>query len=48
MGARLQKRPGKCFLDRQSDALSSEVYNGDEFVARDPRSLDRNALVLLC
>ena len=40
--------PGKYFLDRHSDALTSDVYNGDEFVARDPRKLDSRALVILC
>ncbi len=40
--------PGKYFLDRHSDALTSDVYNGDEFVARNPRKLGPNALVLLC
>jgi fructoselysine 6-phosphate deglycase len=40
--------PGKYFLDRHSDALTSDVYNGDEFVTRDPRKLGPNALVILC
>tara|TARA_R110002051_G_scaffold324519_3_gene422148 strand:+ start:8533 stop:9534 length:1002 start_codon:yes stop_codon:yes gene_type:complete len=40
--------PGKYFLDRHSKALNSDVYNGDEFVARSPRRLDENALVILC
>lgn len=40
--------PGKYFVDRHSDALSSDVYNGDEFVTRDPRKLGPNALVILC
>ncbi|HCE25377.1 MAG TPA: sugar isomerase, partial [Hyphomonas sp.] len=40
--------PGKYFLDRHSRALNSDVYNGDEFVARSPRRLDENALVILC
>jgi fructoselysine 6-phosphate deglycase len=40
--------PGKYFLDRHSDALSSDVYNGDEFVARNPRKIGPNALVILC
>lgn len=40
--------PGKYFLDRHSDALTSDVYNGDEFVCRDPRHLNANALVILC
>lgn len=40
--------PGKYFLDRHSDALTSDVYNGDEFVARDPRRLGAGTLVILC
>jgi fructoselysine 6-phosphate deglycase len=40
--------PGKYFLDRHSDALASDVYNGDEFVCRDPRKLGKNSLVILC
>jgi fructoselysine 6-phosphate deglycase len=40
--------PGKYFLDRHSDALTSDVYNGDEFVARDPRKIGPQALVILC
>jgi len=40
--------PGKYFLDRHSSSLTSDVYNGDEFVARDPKKLGENALVILC
>jgi len=40
--------PGKYFLDRHSAALTSDVYNGDEFVARDPRKLGPDSLVILC
>lgn len=40
--------PGKYFLDRHSTALTSDVYNADEFVSRDPRKLDRDAIVILC
>ena len=40
--------PGKYFLDRHSQALTSDVYNADEFVCRDPRKLDQNALVIVC
>ncbi len=29
--------PGKYFLDRHSGPLTSDVYNGEEFVTRDPR-----------
>ena len=40
--------PGKYFLDRHSRTLSSDVYNADEFVCRDPAKLDANALVIVC
>ncbi|OLP59860.1 sugar isomerase [Xaviernesmea oryzae] len=40
--------PGKYFLDRHSSALTSDVYNGDEFVTRDPRKLGPSSLVVLC
>jgi fructoselysine 6-phosphate deglycase len=40
--------PGKYFLDRHSKALTSDVYNGDEFVCRDPGKLDPSALVIVC
>lgn len=40
--------PGKYFLDRHAEQLRSDVYNGDEFVHRDPRALGPNALVILC
>jgi fructoselysine 6-phosphate deglycase len=39
---------GKYFLDRHSDGLSCDIYNADEFVCRDPRKLNGNALVILC
>jgi fructoselysine 6-phosphate deglycase len=40
--------PGKYFLDRHSSRLTTDVLNSDEFVCRDPRRLDSNALVILC
>jgi fructoselysine 6-phosphate deglycase len=40
--------PGKYFLDRHSSRLAADVLNSDEFVCRDPRKLDSNALVILC
>jgi fructoselysine 6-phosphate deglycase len=40
--------PGKYFLDRYSQALSSDACNADEFVCRDPLRLDAQALVVLC
>lgn len=39
--------PAKFLLDQHSP-LPSDVYNAAEFVARAPRSLDRNSLVILC
>ena len=39
---------GKYFLDRHSSTLTSDIYNADEFVCRDPRKLDARALVILC
>ncbi|RQP15162.1 MAG: SIS domain-containing protein, partial [Brucella intermedia] len=40
--------PGKYFLDRHSGLLTSDVYNGEEFVTRDPRRLNSDAIVILC
>lgn len=40
--------PAKYFLDRHSSALTSDVYNGDEFVCRQPLHLNEHALVILC
>lgn len=39
---------GKYFIDRHSEGLSCDVYNADEFVCRDPKKLNGNALVILC
>jgi fructoselysine 6-phosphate deglycase len=39
---------GKYFIDRHSEVLSCDVYNADEFVCRDPKRLNGNALVILC
>jgi fructoselysine 6-phosphate deglycase len=39
--------PAKFLLDQHSP-LSSDVYNGAEFVARAPRSLKSDSLVVLC
>jgi fructoselysine 6-phosphate deglycase len=39
---------GKYLLDRHAAALSSDIYNSDEFVHRDPRKLDAKALVIVC
>jgi fructoselysine 6-phosphate deglycase len=40
--------PGKYFLDRHSRSLSSDAYNADEFVNRNPARLGPNALVIVC
>lgn len=40
--------PGKYFMDRHSRSISCDLYNGDEFVARNPLKLDENSLVILC
>ena len=40
--------PGKYFLDRHAKALNSDMYNGDEFVARNPLKLNENSVVILC
>ena len=40
--------PAKYFLDRHSSSLTSDVYNGDEFVCRQPKHLNENAMVILC
>ncbi len=39
--------PAKFLLDQHAP-LPSDIYNAAEFVARAPRSLDRNALVIFC
>jgi fructoselysine 6-phosphate deglycase len=39
---------GKYLLDRHSPSLSCDAVNADEFVARNPARLGRNALVILC
>jgi fructoselysine 6-phosphate deglycase len=40
--------PTKYLLDRHSAALPSDCYNADEFVHRNPRTLNGNSLVILC
>src|SRR3954471_17249246 len=40
--------PAKYLLDRHSAALTSDCYNSDEFVHRDPRTLGASSLVVLC
>src|SRR3954447_15866280 len=40
--------PGKYFLDRFAPTLSSDLFNADEFLCRDPVRLGPNSLVLVC
>ena len=39
---------GKYFADRHSATMACDIYNGDEFVCRDPARLGQNTLVILC
>ena len=39
---------GKYFADRSSAGLPCDIYNGDEFVCRDPARLGPDTLVILC
>jgi fructoselysine 6-phosphate deglycase len=39
---------GKYFADRHSATLPCDIYNGDEFVCRDPVRLGPDTLVILC
>lgn len=39
---------GKYFADRHSTTLPCDIYNGDEFVCRDPVRLGPDTLVVLC
>ena len=40
--------PAKYLLDRHSAALPSDCYNAEEFVQRNPRTLNGDSLVILC
>lgn len=40
--------PSKYFLDRESSNVTAEVYNSNEFIYRNPRTLGENSLVILC
>lgn len=40
--------PAKYLLDRHSATLTSDCFNADEFVQRDPRTLGPRSLVVLC
>lgn len=39
---------GKYFADRHGATLPCDIYNGDEFVCRDPARLGPDTLVILC
>jgi fructoselysine 6-phosphate deglycase len=40
--------PAKYVLDRESATLSSEMYSSNEFIHRNPKSLGKDSLVVLC
>lgn len=40
--------PSKYFLDCEAKTITAEVYNSNEFIYRNPRSLGENSLVILC
>ncbi len=40
--------PGKYFIDRHFETITSDLYNADEFICRHPRHLGEKALVILC
>ncbi|MFB0840893.1 SIS domain-containing protein [Paenibacillus oleatilyticus] len=40
--------PSKYFLDRESRHITSEVFSSNEFIHRNPQSLDEHSLVILC
>ena len=45
---RIAERIGARLTNRHCRALTSDVYNADEFVCRDPARLGPGALVILC
>jgi len=40
--------PAKYVLDRESTTLSSDLYSANEFIHRNPRTLGKTSLVVLC
>ncbi|MCY9693240.1 SIS domain-containing protein [Paenibacillus alginolyticus] len=40
--------PSKYFLDRESSQITSEIFSSNEFIHRNPQSLNENSLVILC
>ncbi|GKU83501.1 fructosamine deglycase FrlB [Niallia sp. NCCP-28] len=40
--------PSKYFIDRESDKITAEVFNSNEFIYRNPKTLGENSLVILC
>lgn len=40
--------PGKYFIDREAATITAEVYNSNEFIYRNPMTLGKDALVILC
>ncbi|MFZ4451684.1 SIS domain-containing protein [Salibacterium aidingense] len=40
--------PSKYLLDHEAKTITAEVYSSNEFIHRNPKTLDENALVILC
>jgi fructoselysine 6-phosphate deglycase len=40
--------PSKYFLDCESSNITTEVFSSNEFIHRNPKSLNENSLVILC
>lgn len=40
--------PSKYVMDREARTIRSDLFNSNEFIYRNPRALDENALVILC
>lgn len=40
--------PSKYFIDHESDSITAEVYNSNEFIYRNPTTLGEDSLVILC
>ncbi|MEI2396043.1 SIS domain-containing protein [Paenibacillus phytohabitans] len=40
--------PSKYFIDRESTSITAEVFNSNEFIYRNPATLGKDSLVILC
>lgn len=40
--------PSKYFIDRESRAITAEIYSSNEFIHRNPSTLNEQSLVILC